>query len=202
MRSDNPSADLASELQQARLAQVLLEQVPGAVLLVGREGGPSLTVARPGDPRADLLPCQHRAALVRAQDSGLARAYAAALDLTLGGALSVTLELPSSADLGLGLAALDDGAHRRICAVTTLCPAHAAAAVRAARTVPLPASHALAREASVADLRLDVSRDRDLGVTLLSWLHNPHPALQGPVEDVARAAVAALAVEELLLSLR
>jgi hypothetical protein len=193
---------IASELEPARLAQVLLEEVPGAVLRISRQDGPSLTVARPGDPRADVLACQHRAALVRAHASGLAATYAAALGLTVGGPLRVALDLPTPADLGLGLAALEDDGRRRICAVTTLCPTHATAAVRAARTVPLPAHHAIARDPTLADLRLDVTRDRDLGVTLLSWVHNPHPAVQGPIEDVARAAVAAVAVEELLLSLR
>lgn len=195
-------SDLASGLVRARLGQLLLEVVPGAVLRVGREGGPTLRVARPGDPRADVLSCQHRAALVRSADSGLAHTYASALDLTGGGGLTVDLDLPAGADLGLGLVALEEAGSRHLCAVTTLCPTHATAAVRAARTVPLPAHHALVRDPELADLRLDVARDPDLGVTLLSWVHRPHPAVLGPIEDVARAGVAAVAVEELLLSVR
>ncbi|HJR26339.1 MAG TPA: hypothetical protein VJ804_12760, partial [Acidimicrobiales bacterium] len=65
-----------------------------------------------------------------------------------------------------------------------------------------PSQRALTREPAVADLRLEVTRDHDLGVTLLSWVHNPHPSVVGPIEDVARAGAAALAVEELLLAVR
>jgi hypothetical protein len=46
-----------------------------------------------------------------------------------------------------------------------------------------------------------VAHDPALAVTLMSWLHRPHPAVVGPLEDVARAAAAACAVEELLQTL-
>jgi hypothetical protein len=194
--------DPASALRLARLGQMLLEVVPGAVLRVGTEGGPTLAVARPGDPRAEVLSCQHRAALVHGLGQGSSRRYVEALDLMGDGALTVELDLPAGVDLGTGLVVVDEAGHRRICAVTTLCPTHAAAAARAARTVPLPAHHLLAREQGLAELRLDLAHDRDLGVTLLAWVHRPHPAVVGPIEDVARAAAAAVAVEELLVSLR
>jgi hypothetical protein len=186
------------ELRLARLGQVLLEALPGAVLRIGRAGGPHVTVASVGDPRRDLLPCQHRAALARALAAGHARSYAGALRLPRGDDLTVELVAPAGSDLGLGVFTLDEGQDRRLLTVTTLCPRHASGAVRAARTVPLPAHDALARDPDRAGLRLEMAHDRALGITLLSWRHRPHPAVLGAMEDVVHAAAAACAVEELL----
>lgn len=192
----------ADHLRLQRLAHILLEAVPGTALRVGREGGPAVVVAPAGDPRADVLPCQHRAALARALEAGLQQAYAHALGLRDGGELTAELLPPAGADLGSGVLARDEpDGQRRVVAVTTLCPDHAARAVRAARTVPLPAHHVLTREPAMADLTLELARDRMLSVTLLSWRHRPHPAVVGAVDDVARAAAAACAVEELLCSI-
>jgi hypothetical protein len=144
-----------------------------------------------------------RAALARALELGAQEHYAHALGLGEGGALTTELVAPVGADLGSGVLARDeDDGRRRVATVTTLCPQHASAAVRAARTVPLPAHHALTREPALADLTLEVAHDPMLEVTLLSWRHRPHPAVVGAVEDVARAASAACAVEELLHSTR
>ncbi len=192
---------IAEQLRLPRLAHVLLEAIPGAALRVGRVDGPSVLVAPAGDPRAEVLLCQHRAALAGALEAGEQRGYANAVGLRDGGPVTTELLAPPGADLGSGVLARDDGGgHRRVVTVTTLCPQHAAAAVRAARTVPLPAHHALTREPALADLSLEVAHDRMLAVTLLSWRHRPHPAVVGAVEDVARAASAACAVEELLRS--
>lgn len=194
---------IAAHLRLQRLAHVLVESVPGSALRVGRVGGGSVVVAPAGDPRADVLPCQHRAALAHALAAGLQHAYAHALGLREGGDLTAELLPPPGADLGSGVLARDEAdGQRRVVTVTTLCPDHAAAAVRAARTVPLPAHHALTREPALADLTLELAHDRSLAVTLLSWRHRPHPAIVGAVEDVARAASAACAVEEVLAAAR
>jgi hypothetical protein len=190
--------EIAQHLRQARLGHVLLEALPGAALRIGRAEGPSVTVARFGDERSDVLPCQHRAALARSLASGLQRTYAHALGLGYGGALLVELLPPAGADLGSGVFALDEAPNRRLITTTTLCPGHAAQAVHAAQTVPAPAHDLLCREPDLADLHLDVGHDQVLGVTVLSWLHRPHPAVIGPMDDIARAAAAACMVEELL----
>jgi hypothetical protein len=194
---------IAHHLRLARLGQALVEALPGAALRIGQADGPAVTVAAAHDPRSDVVPCQHRAALTRALASGLPRTYAGALGLAPAddGPLSVELLPPPNSDLGGGVFARETGPDRTLCTVTTLCPSHASTAVRAARTVPLPAHEALTRDPDLADLRLHLARDEALGVTLLSWVHRPHPAVIGPLEDVARAAAAACAVEELLLSL-
>lgn len=196
------TVEVAHHLRMARMGHVLLESVPGAALRVGRVDGPSVVVAAVGDPRAEVLPCQHRAALTRALASGVQRTYACALGLVQGGDLTVELVAPSGTDLGNGVFARDEGSLRRLCAVTTLCPAHASSTIRAARTVPIPAHDALTQDPGRADLRLDLAHDPALGVTLMSWLHRPHPAVVGPMEDLARAASAACVVEELLQTLR
>lgn len=194
---------IAEQLRLPRLAHVLLEAVPGAALRIGRVDGPDVLVAPAGDPRADLLVCQHRAALARALELGEQDHYAHALGLRDGGLLTTELLAPAGADLGSGVLARDeDDGRRRVVTVTTLCPQHATLAVRAARTVPLPAHQALTRGRALADLTLEVAHDRMLAVTLLSWRHRPHPAVVGAVEDIARAASAACAVEELLHSTR
>jgi hypothetical protein len=191
----------ADHLRLARLGHVLLDAVPGAALRIGRAGGGHVVVAPVGDARADVLPCQHRAALVRSLRTGLQQTYAHALGLREGGELTTELLAPPGADLGSGVLARegDDGL-RAVVTVTTLCPAHAAAAARTARTVPLPAHRVLSSEPGTADLTLELAHDRDLSVTLLCWRHRPHPAVTGAVDDVARAASAACAVEELLQS--
>jgi hypothetical protein len=190
------------QLRLARLGHVLLEALPGAALRIGRSSGAEVTVAGVGDPRSDFLPCQHRAALCRALDAGRVRTYADALGLVDGDEpaddLTVELVAPRGTDLGLGVYALDEGPDRRLFTVTTLGPRHASAAVRAARTIPLPAHHALTRAPDRAELRQEVAHDRPRGITLLSWLHRPHPAVLGAMEDVVRGAAAACAVEELL----
>lgn len=201
--------EIAHTLRQARLGHLLLEALPGAALRIGREDGRSAVVARMGDPRSEVLPCQHRAALQRAMGSGLARAYAGALGLTSGGELTVELLPPAGTDLGSGVFALDDdGRERLLCAVTTLCPQHAAAAIRAARTVPLPARLAGVEGAGggigvplLAGLRREVHHDAMLGVTVVRWAHRAHPTVSNQIEDLARAETAALVVEEVLQSL-
>ena len=186
-------------LRLPRLGHVLVEALPGAALRIGRADGNHVVVAPPHDPRADVLTCQHRAALARALETGLQRTYAHALGLRDGGELTTELLPPAGADLGSGVLAREDGdGLRRVITVTTLCPTHAARAVRAARTVPMPAHEALTRDPALADLSLEIAHDRALRVTLLSWRHRPHPAVLGAIDDVARAASAACAVEELL----
>jgi hypothetical protein len=190
-------------LRLVRLGHVLLDAVPGAALRVGRVGGGHVLVAPAHDRRADVLLCQHRAALVRSLETGLQSAYAHALGLREGGDLTTELLAPPGADLGSGALARDDeDGRRRVVTVTTLGPADAAAAARAARTVPHPAHEALTRDPGRADLTLEIAHDRALRVTLLSWRHRPHPAVVGAVDDVARAASAACAVEELLQAVR
>lgn len=203
-----PDAATADHLRLARLGHILVEAVPGAALRVGRPDGPAVVVAPPADPRAEVLLCQHRAALARSLETGLQHTYTRALGLDDGGPLVAELLTPAGADLGCGVLARPTRAHgqlddepdgeRRVVAVTTLCPQHAAKAVRAARTVPVPAHEALTRDPALADLSLEIAYDRALRVTLLSWRHRPHPAVIGAVDDVARAAAAACAVEELL----
>lgn len=194
-----PQTAISSHLRLARLGQILVESVPGTALRVGHVGGPTTVVAGPGDPRAEVLPCQHRAALCRALDSGHQRTYAEALGLTDRADLDIELSAPPGADLGCGVLARDDvDGIRRVVTVTTLRPESAATAVRSARTVPMPAHKALMSDPDRADLALEIAHDGALGVTLLSWRHRPHPAIIGAVDDLARAAAAACAVEELL----
>lgn len=188
---------IGHHLRLARMGHVLLEVLPGAALVVGRADGPSVTVAPLGDPRADVLPCQHRAALERALAAGLQRTYAHALGLASGGELSIRLDTPTGTDIGSGVFAFDDLAARRVLTTTTLCAEHAAAAARAARTTAAPARGG----PSPVPVRAEVGCDAGLGVTVLSWTHLPHPAVLGAVEDIARAAAAACAVEELLATL-
>jgi hypothetical protein len=199
--------EIAHQLRQARLGQLLVEVLPGAALRIGPADGPSVVVARMGDPRGDVLPCQHRAGLHRALEAGLVQPYAGALGLRAGDDLSAELLAPAGADLGSGVYALDDdGPDRHLGAVTTLCPEHAAAAVRTARTVTLPVRLAGGDAGGgphrMTSLRREVRHDPMLGVTLLHWSHRGHPALSTHVDDVARAESAACVVEELLQSLR
>ena len=199
------SRTITDHLRLARLGHLLVEAVPGSALRIGRPDREAVVVAPPGDPRAEVLLCQHRAALTHALETGRARTYADALgfdDRFEDGQdhqLAVQLLPPPGADLGSGVLVREDGdGLRRVLLVTTLCPTHAAAAVRAARTVPMPAHEALTREPGLADLTLEIAHDRPLRVTLLAWRHRPHPAVVDAIDDVARAASAACAVEELL----
>jgi hypothetical protein len=187
--------DVAHRLRQARLAHVLLEAVPGVVLQLRAADGPAVLVGPVGDDRAEVLLCQHRAALAHSLAAGDPVVYAEALGLP-GGEPAVSLLTPPGADVGSGLLVLpEDGARRQLCAVTTLCPRHAAGAIRAAHTAeerPDPGS--------LGGLRREVRYDPMLGVSLLRWSHRAHPTTATRVEDLARAEVAACVVEELLVS--
>jgi hypothetical protein len=200
-------ADIASVLRTARLGHTLLESVRGTALEVGRLAGPAVIVGPVGYPGAEVLPCQHRGALVQGLTMRSLTGYARGLGLTNGGPLYVRLLAPPGSDLGSGVLAVEEGPNRRLLTVTTLCAHHAIRAARAAQTLPHAVRHAggaTGDELSsvLADMRVDARYDPVLGTTALSWTHRPHPAVISHVDDAVRAAAAACVVEELLLDLR
>ena len=200
-------ADIADRLRSARLGHTLLASVPGTALQVGRVAGPSVIVGPVGYPGAEVLPCQHRGALVQGLALRSLAGYAHGLGLRSGGPLYLRLLAAPGSDLGSGVLAFEDGRHRRLVMATTLCAHHAVRAARAAHTVPHPVRHAgdatgIELSSVLADMRVEAGHDPILGTTLLSWTHRPHPAVLGHVEDAVRAAAAACVVEELLLDVR
>ena len=199
--------DIASLLRNARLGHTLLEAVPGTALEVGRRQGGAVVVGPVGYGGAEVLPCQHRAALAEGLAEGSLVAYLGALGLTSGEGVRVRLLTPPGMDLGTGVLATQDGATRTLIAATTLCPRHAIQAARAAQTVPHPVRHANEGRDDplrpvLVDLRIGARHDRVLGTTVLSWAHRTHPAVSAQVEDAVRAAAASCVVDELLLELR
>jgi hypothetical protein len=200
------STDIAARLRSARLGHALMEAVPGAALEVGRVHGPAVVVGPVGHPGAEVLPCQHRGALVQGIVGGTMAGYVCALGLAgVGGQLYLRLLLPPGADLGTGVVAVEGTPERQLLMATTLCPHRAVHAVREAQTVPFsvqgpgeddPAGLAM------ADLRVTATHDADLGTTVLTWRHRPHPAGLSQVEDAVRAAAAACLVDELLLDVQ
>ncbi len=196
--------DIATRLRSARLGHALMEAVPCSALEVGRVHGPSVVVGRVGHPGAEILPCQHRGALLQGLAGGTMVGYICALGLGgVGGALYLRLVLPPGADLGTGVIAADDGPDRVLHMATTLCPEVAVRAACAAQTVPARARRGADPtadlSAALAELEVDARHDPDLGTTVLSWRHRPHPAVLTQVEDTVRAAASACLVEELLL---
>jgi hypothetical protein len=193
------AAAIADRLRSARLGHALLQAAPGCALEVGRIGGPAVVVGPAGYPGAEVLLCQHRGALVQALATGSMAAYARGLGLQgLGGSLYLRVLLPAGADLGTGVIAVDRPPDRCLVLATTLCPHRAARAAREAQTIPPPATCGHAQEVLV-DLHVEVAHDAELGTTVLSWTHRPHPAVVLQVDEAVRAAAAACLVEELLL---
>lgn len=192
-------ADIVARLRSARLGHALLQAAPGAALEVGRIGGPRVVVGPAGHPGAEVLLCQHRGAILQALDRRSMAAYAQGLGLQgPGGALYLRLVLPPGADLGTGVVAVERPPDRCLVLATTLCPHRAVRAAREAQTVPPPVPSGRAQEVLV-DLRVEPRHDAQLGTTVLTWSHRPHPAVVLQVDEAVRAAAAACLVEELLL---
>jgi hypothetical protein len=197
------TTDIAGRLRSARLGHALMEAVPNAALEVGRVHGPAVVVGPVGYPGAEVLPCQHRGALVQGIAGGTMAGYVCALGLAgVGGQLYLRLLLPPGADLGTGVVAVDGTPERQLLMATTLCPHRAVQAVREAQTVPFTVQGAGDDDPATADLRVTAIHDADLGTTVLTWRHRPHPAGVSQVEDAVRAAAAACLVEELLLEVQ
>jgi hypothetical protein len=194
-----PAAAITDRLRSARLGHALLQAAPGCALEVGRVAGPAVVVGPAGYPGAEVPLCQHRGAIVQALATGSLAAYARGLGLQgLGGSLYLRALVPAGADLGTGVIAVDRPPDRCLVVATTLCPHRAARAARDAQTIPPPTAGGQAQEVLV-DLRVEAFHDAELGTTVLSWAHRPHPAVALQVEEAVRAAAAACLVEELLL---
>ncbi len=194
------SDHIADRLRSARLGHALMQAVPGGALEVGRAGGPTIVVGPVGQPGAEVLPCQHRGAVLQALACRSMAAYARGLGLQgPGGALHLRLLLPPGSDLGTGVVATERPPDRCLVMATTLCPHRAVRAARDAQTVPPPAPLAGGpRQDLKVDLQVDVDHDPELGTTVLAWTHRPHPSVVLQIDDAVRAAAAACLVEELL----
>jgi hypothetical protein len=194
--------DIAERLRSARLGHTLLRAAPGCALEVGRVGGPAVVVGPVGYPSAEVLPCQHRGALVQALATGSMAAYARGLGLQgPGGSLYLRLLVPPGADLGTGVVAYERPPDRALVVATTLCAHRAARAARGSQTLPASGSAPIGRPVQevLVDLQVEVDHDADLGTTALTWSHRPHPAVTLQVDEAVRAAAAACLVEELLI---
>ena len=202
-----PNMTVLEHLALPRLGAALLAKVPGAMLLVSGTDG-DVAIGAHCLPGAQVPPCQHRAALATALDSGDITHYLRTLGLGGDAVGAVRFCPPPRCELGGGVYQVQNDGSRDVLFATVLCPDTTKEAIANASTYPAIIERARRRDiddsatSALASADVRIEFDWLTHVSVVQCTHAEHPTLGPAVEDAAVAAAAACALAELLVALR